>query len=173
MTPKQQRFVEEYLVDLNATEAAKRAGYSERTAYSIGQENLNKPEIAEAIEAAQQQRAERTEVTADRVLDELARIGFADLRGAFTPGGNLLPPEDWPDGLAAAISAIEVVTKPSGGQGEDGSKEVEHVHKIKLWDKNSALEKIAKHLGMFVDRHEHTGNVTFLMNMADGLKDNR
>ena len=69
MTPKQKTFVEEYLIDLNATQAAIRAGYSEATAYSIGQENLKKPEIAKAIQAAMDERSERTEVTQDYVLD--------------------------------------------------------------------------------------------------------
>lgn len=65
---KQQLFIEEYLVDLNATQAAKRAGYSEKTAYSIGQENLNKPEIQEAVQKAFNERSERTEITQDYVL---------------------------------------------------------------------------------------------------------
>jgi phage terminase small subunit len=71
MTPKQQRFVDEYLIDLNATQAAIRAGYSEKTAYSIGDENLRKPEIAAAIQAAMDERAERTEITADYVLQSV------------------------------------------------------------------------------------------------------
>ncbi len=68
LTAKQQRFVEEYLVDLNATQAAIRAGYSAKTAYSIANENLNKPEIAEAIQKARGQQSERTQITADYVL---------------------------------------------------------------------------------------------------------
>lgn len=150
MTPKQQRFVEEYLVDLNATEAAKRAGYSKKTARSVGHENLTKPDIAAAIDAAQRERSESTGITAERVLEELGRLGFADLRGAFDDRGNLRRPEDWPDALAAAVSSVEVVTRSLG------ESEVEYVHKLKLWDKNSALEKIAKHLGMFIERHQHT-----------------
>ena len=68
LTPKQQRFVDEYLIDLNATQAAIRAGYSEKTAYSIGDENLKKPEIKKAIEQAQQERQKRTLVTQDDVI---------------------------------------------------------------------------------------------------------
>lgn len=98
--------------------------------------------------------AEKAEVDVSRVLQELSRIGFSDLRKLFTPGGALLPPEDWPDDAAAAISAVEVVTRPTGETDEDGRKKIEHVHKIRLWDKNSALEKIAKHLGMLVEKHE-------------------
>lgn len=69
MTPKQEAFVREYLVDLNATQAATRAGYSRRTAHAIGHENLTKPEIAAAIDAAMNERAKRTEITADYVLE--------------------------------------------------------------------------------------------------------
>lgn len=72
LTDKQRRFVEEYLVDLNATQAAIRAGYSERTAYSIGQENLKKPEIAEEIQVRQAKLGEEAEITAEWVLRELA-----------------------------------------------------------------------------------------------------
>src|SRR5687767_3475353 len=79
MTPKQEMFVREYLVDLNARQAAIRAGYSAKTAYSIGQENLNKPEIAAAIEEQTKKRADNLQITADRVLRELAMIGFANM----------------------------------------------------------------------------------------------
>jgi phage terminase small subunit len=71
LTPKQHRFVDEYLIDLNATQAAIRAGYSERTAYSIGDENLKKPEIASVIQAAMDERSQRTEITADYVLTSI------------------------------------------------------------------------------------------------------
>lgn len=74
LTPKQRRFVDEYLIDLNATQAALRAGYSEATAYSTGHENLKKPEIAEAIETAMTLRAERTGVDAQWVLNEAVRL---------------------------------------------------------------------------------------------------
>lgn len=80
LTPKQQRFVEEYLVDLNATQAAIRAGYSEHTARSIGHENLTKPEVVEAVAAAKAERSKRTEITADLVLQGLAAIVVADAR---------------------------------------------------------------------------------------------
>lgn len=151
LTPRQSRFVDEYLIDLNATQAAIRAGYSEKTASAVGFENLRKPKIAAAIQERMKNREERTEVTQDRVLKELARLGFADLRGVFTDSGNLKMPSEWSDAMAAAVSSVEVVVRPSGEYDEDGRPEVEHVHKFKLWDKNAALEKIAKHLGMFAD----------------------
>jgi phage terminase small subunit len=71
LTPKQQRFVQEYLIDLNATQAAIRAGYSPKTARSIGDENLTKPDIAAAIAAAQDERRERVELTQDMVVEGL------------------------------------------------------------------------------------------------------
>lgn len=77
LTEKQELFIQEYLVDLNATQAAIRAGYSENTAYSIGNENLKKPEIAEKIRELMAEREERTGITQDKVLDELAEVGFA------------------------------------------------------------------------------------------------
>lgn len=79
MTDKQKRFCEEYLIDLNATKAALRAGYSEKTAGSIGCENLMKPEISEYIEKLRAEQSKRTGITADRVLAELSKLGFADM----------------------------------------------------------------------------------------------
>ena len=157
MTPKQQRFVEEYLIDLNATQAAIRAGYSEKTAGSVGNENLTKPEIAAAVQQAMNARSARTEITADRVLQELAKIGFSDIRKVFTPGGNLLPIQDLDDETAATMSSVEVVTRKVPGAEE---AEVEHVAKIKLWDKRAALELLGKHLKLFTDKVETNGNVT-------------
>lgn len=144
LAPKQARFVQEYLLDLNATQAAIRAGYSERTANRIATENLSKPVIRAAIETAVAERAERTEITADRVLQELARIGFSDPRKLFD-GRRLKRPEEWDDDVAASISSVEVVTRPIG---ED---EIEYVHKLKFWSKDSALEKLAKHTGVYSD----------------------
>ena len=80
LTPKQKRFVAEYLVDLNATAAAKRAGYSQKTAHSIGQENLTKPEIQSAIQEEQTERQRRTKITQDMVLREAAKLAFFDIR---------------------------------------------------------------------------------------------
>lgn len=155
LTPRQQRFVEEYLIDANATQAAIRAGYSAKTANEQGARLLANVSVAEAIAAAQAARSTRTEITADRVLQELARIGFSDLRGAFTETGALKSLVTLTDDTAAAISSVKVVTRREPGGGEDA--EVEYVTEIKLWDKNSALDKLAKHLGITPERHEVTG----------------
>lgn len=154
LTDKQQAFVEEYLIDLNATQAAIRAGYSEDTARSIGCENLTKPDIIDAIAEATAARSAHTQITQDRILQELARIGFSDLRKALTPGGHLLNPEDWDDDTAASISSIEVITNTKGEKDDKGRSAVEYTHKLKVWDKVSALEKMGKHLGMFTDKQD-------------------
>jgi len=77
-TAKQQFFIEEYLIDLNATQAAIRAGYSKKTAQQVGSQNLSKLVIQTAIQQAMDQRSERTGITAVKVLDAIAEIGFAD-----------------------------------------------------------------------------------------------
>ena len=159
MTPKQQRFVEEYLVDLNATQAAIRAGYSEKTASQQGEQLLKKLEIAQAVEAAMSERAERVEIEQDRVLKELARLGFSDLRNVFTEDGGLKHPATWDDATAASIASVEVVTRRLPGAPGEGV-EVEYVHKIKSWDKPRALEMIGRHLAMFTDKLESKHDVS-------------
>lgn len=154
LTAKQERFVEEYLVDLNATQAAIRAGYSERTAYTMGHQTKNLPHIAAAIAARRATLSDKAGITTERVLAELAKIGFSDIRKMFTPGGNLLPIAELDDDAAACLSSVEVVTRRAPG-GEEA--EVEHVAKIKLWDKKGALVDIGKHLGMFTEKVELTG----------------
>lgn len=161
LTPKQQRFAEEYLIDMNATRAAIRAGYSKKTAEQQGYQLLHKTLVLNAINTAAQARSERTQVTADMVVKELARIGFSDLRNVLTKSGQLVDPQDWDDDTAGAISSIEVVAK-LGGNGDD-NEPIEYTHKIKTWDKNSALEKLGKHLGMFVDKSEVKETLTVIL----------
>jgi phage terminase small subunit len=160
LTPKQARFVEEYLIDLNATQAAIRAGYSERTARKIGHENLTKPDIAAALEEAMAKRSERTEITADRVLQELARIGFADVRNLFTWDEErtaFVPSRDLSEDEAAAIAEVQAET--TAFTTEDGVTETRIKLKLKTYDKLGALDKLGKHLGLFVERVEHSGKI--------------
>ncbi len=146
MTPKQQRFVEEYLVDLNATQAAIRAGYSAKTAGQIGDENLKKHEIKEAIQARRKELSEKVEITQERVLKEYARLAFLDPRKLFDNTGAPLPIQDLDDDTAAAIIGLDVVQV---GNAEVG---VGDVLKYKLADKKGALDSVARHLGMFNDK---------------------
>lgn len=104
--------------------------------------------ITERVRYLQASAAERVGVTIEGVLLEMKRIATSDPRKLFDMNGNLLRIEELDDDTARAIASIEVVTKPVAG-GEKG--EVEHVHKIKSWDKNTALDKLAKHLGILSD----------------------
>jgi phage terminase small subunit len=137
MTPRQQRFVEEYLTDANGHQAALRAGYKPRSARQTVTELLKRPEVAEAIRQGMAARAERTRITADRVLQEIARIAFADI-------GRLA---DWgPDGLTlapkSAISEDDRAAIAELGAGSAGPR-------LRLHNKQRALENIARHLGLF------------------------
>ena len=158
LTNKQKAFVKEYLVDLNATQAAIRAKYSKKTAGAIGEENLKKPDIAKAIQAEMDKRGKRTEITADKVLQELAKLGFADIRNVFNEHGQLLPIHMLPAEVAASISSIEVVTTRIPGS---DPVEVEHTSKIKFWDKRGSLELLGKHLKLFTDKVEISGRLSF------------
>lgn len=149
---KQGLFVREYLVDLNGRQAYMRAGYSSKNADVDASKLLVTPKVRAAVALAMQARAERTRITADRALQELARIGFSDVRRLFDDAGCLRRPEDMDDDTAAAVSSIKVTTR-NLGEGE-----VEHVAEVKFWDKNAALDKIARHLGMLNDKLKIQGD---------------
>ena len=147
LTDKQAAFVAEYLVDLNATQAAIRAGYSERTAYRIGAELLQKTSVAEAIAAGQAKRAQRVEITADRVVAELAKIAFADPRDLMEwgpDGVKLKASADLTEEQAASVAEVSETTTKDGGS-----------LKLKKHDKVKALELLGRHMGMFKDKGEN------------------
>lgn len=137
-------FVEAYITNgRNATEAAKTAGYSEKTAYSMGGQLLKHLETQRLLRERQESLSAKYELTTENVIAELAKIVHADLRKVIGADGQVLPIKDWPDDMAAAIAAIEVAEI-----GQDGQT-VGQTKKVKLWDKNSAIEKAMKHLGLF------------------------
>ena len=148
LTPKQQRFVEEYLIDLNATQAAIRAGYSEKTAGQIGEQNLKKLEIQKAIQEALQGRKERVQIDADYVLKRLVEIDQMDVLDIMDDHGNVKPIKDWPKVWRQYISNIETISMDDG----EG-----WLQKIKWPDKVKNLELLGKHLGMFKDKIEYSG----------------
>jgi phage terminase small subunit len=175
LSDKHKRFVEEYLIDLNATQAAIRAGYSAKTAHSQGPRLLEHVGVAAAIAAGQAARSKRTEITADRVLQELAKIGFSDIRRAVRwasqPVETDLEPDEeleaQPHGGAlkrSRLSGVNVVELVGSDEIDDDTaaaiSEVSQTTaglKIKLHDKKGALVDIGRHLGMFTDKVEHTG----------------
>lgn len=151
LTPKQAKFVEEYLLDLNATQAAIRAGYKPSQARFIGCENLTKPNIAEAIQTQMEARSQRTEISQDRVLQEYAKLAFLDPRRFYDEDGSLIPIHELSEDVAAALAGMDVSTERVG-KDKDGLPEFATVRKIRLSDKKGALDSVARHLGMFNDK---------------------
>lgn len=166
LTARQQRFTEEYLIDLNATQAARRAGYSARTAADIGRQLLRKAPVAERIQAAMAQRSVRARVTQDRVLQEVARLAFLDIRKAFNVDGTLKPLHEMDDDTAAALAGLDAVELS-----QDGAP-VGSLKKLKLADKKGALELLMRHMGMFNDRLKVAGEaenpLTLLLKQIQG-----
>lgn len=155
LTPKQRRFVAEYLVDLNATQAAIRAGYSTKTAKVQGARLLTKADLQRAVSEGMAKRQERLEVKADDVLRELLRVAMADLGKAYDGNGHLLPIHDIPEDTRRAMAGVKVFDEFEG-YGKERTK-IGEVREVRFWDKNKALELLGKHLKLFVERLEHTG----------------
>lgn len=145
LTPKQARFVQEYLLDLNATQAAIRAGYSRRTAQEQGSQLLNHPSVMGAIDAAKLERSERTEVDADWVLRRLADEAEADLADLYDANNDLKPIDEWPEVWRQGLVAGVEIDALYEGAGED-RRQVGHVKKIRLSDRLRRLELIGKHV---------------------------
>ena len=170
LTTKQRRFVEEYLVDGNASQAAVRAGYSERTARQQGYRLLTKVYIAVAIAAAQEERSKRTEVTADRVVEELARIAFADIRNLFVwdeEQAAYVPSQDLSDDAAAGVSSVKAKTTHYNGKNGDGDR-TEILVELKTYDKLKALELLAKHLGLFQENPIYVAMLQLVQQLPPG-----
>lgn len=145
MSPKQQRFVEEYLIDLNATQAAMRAGYSAKTANEQGSRLLANVNVAQAIAKAKTERSERTGVDAAWLLSRLAKETDADLADLFNDEGSLRPIHEWPliwrQGLVSGIEVEELYE----GRGE-ARENIGRLHKVKLSDRVKRLEMIGRHI---------------------------
>lgn len=160
LTAKQKRFVDEYLVDFNATQAAIRAGYKANTAHVIGAENLRKPKIAEEIARRQKDLQRRTEVSQDRVIRELARIAFADASDYVRVTTETVVPED---GDPFEMQTVKI--KDTDGLSDDqraaiaGIKQGANGIEIKLYDKTRAIELLGRHIGLFTDKLEVKGAI--------------
>jgi len=144
LTARQARFVAEYLVDLNGTQAAIRAGYSPETAESQASRLLTNAKVSAAVSAGKAAQLSAAQLTAARVLEELRRLAFSDVRGLFDEAGNLRPLHELTAEQAAAIA---------------GDGQVDTIHKVKVWDKTKALESLAKHFGLLTERVEHGGSL--------------
>lgn len=163
MTPKKQLFVDEYLANgLNATEAAKKAGYSAKTAYSQGQRLLKDVEVAALIAAKTQRRCGKLEISADRVLEGLAALAFFDIRKLYDEKGNLRPVAELDEITAQALCGIEV-EEAYEHFGKGQAKPVGVLKKVKLADRGINLERLGRYFKLFTDKVEVSG--------FDGLAD--
>lgn len=157
ITPRQERFCEEYVVDLNGTQAAIRAGYAERGAYNESNRLLRNAEVREYIEELQTGRRKVREIRADRILNALEAIAYGDVSVFFDESGDLLPRSEWPDGAHLLVAGIEFKTVQLG----EGA--VEHVAKIKLVDRLKAMHLLAQHKALLTQKIE--------VSMSDDLVD--
>lgn len=149
LTPKQQAFVAEYVVDFNGAQAAIRAGYSEKTAAQIAHELLQKPDVAAAVDAEKAERVERVHVSQDDVIRELAAVAFARLDDFATWDGDdvTLKPSDQVD--EAKLPALrEIVATVETFDGDTGSRTTRRIQ-VRQHDKIRALELLGRHVGLF------------------------
>ena len=162
LTEKQQRFVNEYLIDLNATQAAIRAGYSVKTADAIGCENLTKPNIQQAIAVAMAERSKRTGVNQDRVVLELAKIAFVKMTDIVDDHGRIKGTATDDD-----LACIESIKYKESDNEFGGSVERE----VKIGSKLKALELLGKHLGMWNDKVDLNITTPIVISGEDALED--
>lgn len=161
LTPKQQRFVEEYLVDLNATQAAIRAGYSAATAQEQGSRLLSNAMVADAVSALKAERSEKTGINAEWLLKRLADEALADVNDLYDENGRIKPVKEWPliwrQGLVAGLE-VETLGEGAG-----------HLTKVKLSDRIKRLELIGRHIDVqaFKDKVEQSGAVSLVVSAED------
>jgi len=161
MNEKQKLFCEEYLVDLNATQAAIRAGYSQDTAGASGFQLLKNTEIKSYIRAARNRLIAKTQVVQENVLAELSRIAFSDPADLFDSDGQLLSVRQMPKRVRQAVQSIKISRKKEGD-------EVVETKEIRFWPKVTALENLAEHLGLFQKRKEETGTTVNILQVNVG-----
>ena len=163
LTERQEQFCNEYLIDLNATQAAIRAGYKEKTAYSAGQRLLKHVEIQKRIQQLKNERSERTEISQDRVLKELAAIAFANATDFVQVTEKPLYNSDGEkmldnSGEVIMIPDVEITEteklKPEQKKAIASIKQGRNGIEVKLNDKTKALELLGRHLGMWNDKQE-------------------
>lgn len=156
LTHQQQRFIDEYLLNPSSiTKAAIRAGYAINSAAGSGSRLLAMPKIKTVIDDAQRERSHKLGISKERVLQELALVAFANIADVMKineEGDTVIDLENLPRQVSAALSEVSISTK--------GGKNKTRTAKVKMSDKLSALTSIAKHLGMFVEKVEHSGTLT-------------
>jgi phage terminase small subunit len=148
--PKYEAFCQEYMKDLNQTQAAIRVGYSEKTAVVQGSRLLTHVNVSERIAELMQERQQRTQVTADMVIAELAKIGFHNVQDFVNGGNSILELKHLDANKTAAVSSVKTTMKADG----------DLVSEVKFHDKVAALEKLGKHLGIFERDNKQKTEIT-------------
>lgn len=150
MTPKQELFCLEYLKDLNATGAYRRAGYKAKghAAEAAASALLRNREVAEKIQKLMNERAQEVKLDANEVLREILKLARSDVRKLYREDGSLKLPHEWDDETAAAVAGVDVVETSIGDKDSPISLTTK---KVKLWDKKGSLELLGRHLKLFTD----------------------
>jgi phage terminase small subunit len=164
LNDKQKRFAHEYLIDLNATQAAIRAGYSEKTAAQQAARLLTNVKIQAEIHKGKKRIANKIEITSERVAQEYAKIAFSNIKLLFEDG-SMKDIESLPDDVAASISSVEILSHRFGKPGDDDDSGIEFVKKVRFWDKRKALEDLGKHLGFFEKDNQQKAGLIELINL--------
>jgi len=166
LTAKQQRFVAEYLKDLNATQAAIRAGYTIRTADVQGPRLLGNAGVAAAISEGKARQLEAADLSATRVLEEMRRVALSNVQDIFDEKGNLKPIHEMTREQAACIAGFEVIKKNA----EAGDGHIDVIHKVKVWDKPRVLEMLGKHFALLIERVEVKTTDDVIQKLASARK---
>jgi phage terminase small subunit len=156
MTPKQERFVAEYLIDLNATQAAIRAGYSAKTANEQAARLLANVSVAEAVQEGKAQQLAKAGLSAARVLEEYRRIAFFNPKALIREDGTHKGIHELSDEDAAALADYEAIIKNA----KAGDGHTDEVLRPRAWNKIEALRDLAKHFSLLVEKKEITGELT-------------
>jgi phage terminase small subunit len=160
LSPKQLRFVQEYLVDLNGKRAAIAAGYSAKTAEVTASKMLRIPKVQAEIQEGQKAKEKLLEVSKEKVLKEYLRIAFSDIKNVMKWDAqyiDLIPSDDIGPDVSAAIQEVSIKTKYT----DEGEMIIER--KVKLYDKPRALEMLGKHLGLFEKKEGDDTNKPFTL----------
>lgn len=155
LTVQQELFCQEYLKDLHAANAFRRAGFTAKND-AVANANacrlMSDPRIQSRVAALAKERAERVQVDADRILSELVKLAFVDISKIFDERNAVLPTEKWPEEARKSLASIEVdeIFDYEGNQ----RVHIGYTKKVKFWPKTQALDMLGRHLKMFTTKHE-------------------
>lgn len=168
MAEREHLFIEAYIANGgDGAKAARAAGYADSGAGRRAVDLLRRPNVVKALAARREKLARKYELTSESVIAELARIVHADPRRLFGTDGTLLPMQDWPDDMAAVVASVET-DELFEGQG-NARKFIGYTKKVRFWDKNSAIEKAMKHLGLYeVDNRQKASALADVLADLDG-----